>query len=147
MHRGFLQRARAIPIVHLYAEARRRKKRLVLCGHSLGGAVAAVRGPSKPSQPQPQPRRHSATRKPQPTCTAFSARSAPLRSAPSRPAPQASAVRLLLALEGVPGELPGQTAADDAMKLIRVVALAQPPIGDAALRSLIIKKGCGAWAV
>lgn len=42
LHRGFLQRARAIPIMHLYAEARRRKKRLVLCGHSLGGAVAAV---------------------------------------------------------------------------------------------------------
>ncbi len=41
-HRGFLTRARAIPIVHLYAEARRRKRRLVLCGHSLGGAVAAV---------------------------------------------------------------------------------------------------------
>jgi hypothetical protein len=41
-HRGFLTRARAIPIVHLYAEARRTKKRLVLCGHSLGGAVAAV---------------------------------------------------------------------------------------------------------
>ena len=41
-HRGFLTRARAIPIVHLYAEARRTKRRLVLCGHSLGGAVAAV---------------------------------------------------------------------------------------------------------
>ena len=41
-HRGFLTRARAIPIVHLYDEARRRRRRLVLCGHSLGGAVAAV---------------------------------------------------------------------------------------------------------
>ena len=41
-HRGFLARARAIPIVHLYDEARRRRRRLVLCGHSLGGAVAAV---------------------------------------------------------------------------------------------------------
>ena len=41
-HRGFLTRARAIPIVHLYEEARRRRRRLVLCGHSLGGAVAAV---------------------------------------------------------------------------------------------------------
>ena len=42
VHRGFLTRARAIPIVHLYQEARRRKRRLVLCGHSLGGCVAAV---------------------------------------------------------------------------------------------------------
>lgn len=41
-HRGFLARARAVPVVHLYDEARRRRKRLVLCGHSLGGAVAAV---------------------------------------------------------------------------------------------------------
>jgi hypothetical protein len=41
-HAGFLARARAIPIVHLYDEARRRRRRLVLCGHSLGGAVAAV---------------------------------------------------------------------------------------------------------
>ena len=42
VHRGFLARARGVPVVHLYAEARRRKLRLVLCGHSLGGAVASV---------------------------------------------------------------------------------------------------------
>jgi Lipase (class 3) len=41
-HAGFLSRARAIPVVHLYLEARRRGRRLVLCGHSLGGAVAQV---------------------------------------------------------------------------------------------------------
>ena len=31
-HRGYLSRARSIPIEQLYAEARRRNKRLVLCG-------------------------------------------------------------------------------------------------------------------
>eukprot|EP00887_Chlorella_sp_A99_P005865 scaffold1.g5865.t1 len=41
-HRGFVQRARIIPIESLYAEACRRGKRLVLCGHSLGGAVAQL---------------------------------------------------------------------------------------------------------
>lgn len=41
-HRGFLARARSIPIHQLYREARARGKRLVLCGHSLGGAVASL---------------------------------------------------------------------------------------------------------
>ena len=31
-HRGYLSRARSIPVEQLYAEARRRGKRLVLCG-------------------------------------------------------------------------------------------------------------------
>ena len=46
-HRGFLTRARSIPIRQLYAEARARGKRLVLCGASWngggGGGGAAVR--------------------------------------------------------------------------------------------------------
>jgi len=41
-HRGFLMRARGIPIEALFAEAQKRGKRLVLCGHSLGGAVATL---------------------------------------------------------------------------------------------------------
>jgi alpha-beta hydrolase superfamily lysophospholipase len=41
-HRGFLTRARGVPIDSLYREARARGKRLVLCGHSLGGAVASL---------------------------------------------------------------------------------------------------------
>lgn len=41
-HRGFLARANAIDVAGLYALARRRGKRLVLCGHSLGGAVAKL---------------------------------------------------------------------------------------------------------
>ena len=36
-HRGFLTRARSIPIRQLYAEARARGKRLVLCGASWNG--------------------------------------------------------------------------------------------------------------
>lgn len=41
-HRGFLARAGSIPVQQLYQEARARGKRLVLCGHSLGGAVASL---------------------------------------------------------------------------------------------------------
>jgi len=33
-HKGYLSRARGIPVEQLYAEARRRGKRLVLCGAS-----------------------------------------------------------------------------------------------------------------
>uniref|UniRef100_A0A1D2A3M3 Fungal lipase-type domain-containing protein n=1 Tax=Auxenochlorella protothecoides TaxID=3075 RepID=A0A1D2A3M3_AUXPR len=42
VHRGFLNRARSVPVEAIYAEAEARGKRLVLCGHSLGGAVAAL---------------------------------------------------------------------------------------------------------
>lgn len=52
-------------------------------------------------------------------------------------------MRLLLALEGAPGERKGTTAADDALRLVKVVGLAQPPIGDASLRQLLVTKGCG----
>lgn len=41
-HRGFLTRANAIDVMQLYALAKARGKRLVLCGHSLGGAVAKL---------------------------------------------------------------------------------------------------------
>ena len=41
-HAGFLGRARSAPLGFLLWEARRRGKRLVLCGHSLGGAAAAL---------------------------------------------------------------------------------------------------------
>ena len=41
-HRGFLDRARAIPVDSLYAEARAKGKRLVFTGHSLGGAVSQL---------------------------------------------------------------------------------------------------------
>eukprot|EP00891_Asterochloris_glomerata_P007897 jgi/Astpho2/7897/fgenesh1_pg.00118_%23_12_t len=41
-HQGFLRRARSIPIHSLYRHARRQGKRLVLTGHSLGGAVAQL---------------------------------------------------------------------------------------------------------
>lgn len=44
VHRGFLVRARGVPVLPLYAHARRQGKRLVLCGHSLGGGVAALAG-------------------------------------------------------------------------------------------------------
>ncbi|KAK9796242.1 hypothetical protein WJX73_000286 [Symbiochloris irregularis] len=41
-HRGFVQRARTIPAESLYTEALQSNRTLVLCGHSLGGAVAAL---------------------------------------------------------------------------------------------------------
>nr|XP_019708458.1 uncharacterized protein LOC105051217 isoform X2 [Elaeis guineensis] len=41
-HRGFLARAKGIPALELYKLARKKNRKLVLCGHSLGGAVAAL---------------------------------------------------------------------------------------------------------
>ncbi|CAH2054648.1 unnamed protein product, partial [Thlaspi arvense] len=41
-HRGFLARAKGIPALELYRLAQKKKQKLVLCGHSLGGAVAAL---------------------------------------------------------------------------------------------------------
>ncbi|MEW5314731.1 MAG: hypothetical protein WDW38_006203 [Sanguina aurantia] len=41
-HRGFLSRARAIQVEQLYELAQSTGRRLVLCGHSLGGAVAKL---------------------------------------------------------------------------------------------------------
>lgn len=41
-HRGFLARSRHIPVEALYAHATSQGKTLVLCGHSLGGAVALL---------------------------------------------------------------------------------------------------------
>ncbi|PSC70294.1 lipase class 3-like [Micractinium conductrix] len=42
VHRGVLARAVGVPIEALYAHAQRQGLRLVLCGHSLGGAVAQL---------------------------------------------------------------------------------------------------------
>ena len=42
VHRGFLARARGLPLEWLAECARLRGRDLVLCGHSLGGAVAAL---------------------------------------------------------------------------------------------------------
>lgn len=41
-HRGFMARAKGIPAIELYRLAQKKKRKLVLCGHSLGGAVAAL---------------------------------------------------------------------------------------------------------
>ncbi|XP_061370914.1 uncharacterized protein LOC133313542 isoform X2 [Gastrolobium bilobum] len=41
-HRGFMARAKGIPALELYRLAQKKKRKLVLCGHSLGGAVAAL---------------------------------------------------------------------------------------------------------
>ncbi|XP_008811656.2 uncharacterized protein LOC103722760 isoform X2 [Phoenix dactylifera] len=41
-HRGFLARANGIPALELYKLAQKKNRKLVLCGHSLGGAVAAL---------------------------------------------------------------------------------------------------------
>jgi hypothetical protein len=41
-HRGFLARAKGIPATELYRLAQKKDCKLVLCGHSLGGAVAVL---------------------------------------------------------------------------------------------------------
>ncbi|CAK7349423.1 unnamed protein product [Dovyalis caffra] len=41
-HRGFMARAKGIPALELYRLAQKKNRKLVLCGHSLGGAVAAL---------------------------------------------------------------------------------------------------------
>lgn len=42
VHRGFMSRAKGIPAWELYRLAQKKKRKLVLCGHSLGGAVATL---------------------------------------------------------------------------------------------------------
>ncbi|KAJ3675759.1 hypothetical protein LUZ60_004801 [Juncus effusus] len=41
-HKGFLARAKGIPALELYNLAIKKNRKLVLCGHSLGGAVAVL---------------------------------------------------------------------------------------------------------
>ncbi|KAL4192790.1 hypothetical protein AMTRI_Chr06g173710 [Amborella trichopoda] len=41
-HKGFLARAKGIPALELYRLAQKKNRKLVLCGHSLGGAVAVL---------------------------------------------------------------------------------------------------------
>ncbi|KAG0487621.1 hypothetical protein HPP92_009716 [Vanilla planifolia] len=41
-HRGFMARAKGIPALEIYRLAQKKNRKLVLCGHSLGGAVAAL---------------------------------------------------------------------------------------------------------
>ncbi|CAD7702625.1 unnamed protein product [Ostreobium quekettii] len=42
VHRGFLERARRVPLLALWKKVLDKGQRLVLCGHSLGGAVALL---------------------------------------------------------------------------------------------------------
>ena len=41
-HRGFVERSKSVPVESFYIYARRKGKRLVMSGHSLGGAVAML---------------------------------------------------------------------------------------------------------
>ncbi|KAD3068467.1 hypothetical protein E3N88_36347 [Mikania micrantha] len=45
-HRGFMSRAKGIPALELYKLAQKKKRKLVLCGHSLGGAVSLECAPT-----------------------------------------------------------------------------------------------------
>ncbi|XP_078156316.1 lipase class 3 family protein isoform X2 [Carex rostrata] len=42
VYKGFLARAKGIPALELYNLAQKKNRKLVLCGHSLGGAVAVL---------------------------------------------------------------------------------------------------------
>jgi hypothetical protein len=43
MLQGFMARANGIPALELYNLAQRKNRKLVLCGHSLGGAVGTCK--------------------------------------------------------------------------------------------------------
>lgn len=86
-HRGFMARAKGIPALELYRLAQKKKRKLVLCGHSLGGAVAAL--------------------------------------------------ATLAILSGV-----AQSSSKQNEKLeVKCITFSQPPVGNAELRDLVVKKG------
>jgi pimeloyl-ACP methyl ester carboxylesterase len=48
MLQGFMARANGIPALELYNLAQRKNRKLVLCGHSLGGAVGTCKQYTSP---------------------------------------------------------------------------------------------------
>jgi hypothetical protein len=153
VHRGFAARAKVMrtPVLALWREARRKGKRLVLCGHSLGGAVAALATVTLLIELE--------------AAAAAAKADAIIAAARAAAAAAAEAERLAAACGGDGGSITAAAAAAAvasasaasavaaaaaaaaagtvpvAGETIRCVAFAGPPVGNAAVRRLMAERG------